>query len=88
MYESDLCSHEKARKLRALLLSGGEAVTYNFGCVLGAVKPFHPITCECNDTCEVFVVLPDCSHKQNHLVRSTQSSELSKCFDLADVFFD
>ena len=38
MYESDLCSHEKARKLRALLLSGLEVNSVS-GDGDGSVEP-------------------------------------------------
>ena len=79
-------SHEKARKLRALLLSGGDVVFYNFGRVLGAVKDSHPVSCGCDDGCEVFIVLHDCLHKQGQFVSAVQSCELSKKLDLSHVF--
>ena len=79
--------YEKARKLRALLLSGGEAALDNVGRVFDVVKFFYPISCGCDDSCEELVVLQDCLQKQGQFVSATQPCELCKHLDIAEVFF-
>ena len=56
--------------------------------VFDVVEFFHPISCGCDDGCEVYVVLKDCFHKQGQFVGAVQSCELSKHLDITKVFFE